>query len=127
MSNVVELPGQTAGFLGAAYNPFRVTHDPNEPGFQGGELELPADLPLSRLEDRRSLLAVVEGQSRQAEQRARERPMTVYQGRAFDLLRSEKVRRAFDLSRETTGLRERYGRTKLGQSLLLARRLVEAG
>jgi uncharacterized protein (DUF1501 family) len=127
MYNVVELPGQRAGFLGAAYNPFQVAHDPNSPDFHVGELELPADLPLARLEDRRSLLALLDPRTRAAERQAAEGSMTVYQERAADLLRSEAVRRAFDLSREAAAVRERYGRTKLGQSLLLARRLVEAG
>jgi hypothetical protein len=123
MYNVVELPGQTAGFLGAAHDAFRVTHDPNEPGFQAGALELPADLPLGRLDDRRSLLTSVDSQVR----KTADMPMTVSQRRAFDLLRSERVRKAFDLSREAPGVRERYGRTTLGQSLLLSRRLVESG
>src|SRR5262249_1082375 len=50
-----------------------------------------------------------------------------FQEKAFTLLRSDQVRRAFDLSQEPAGLRERYGRNTLGQSLLLARRLVESG
>jgi hypothetical protein len=123
MYNVVELPGQTAGFLGAAHDAFRVARDPNEPGFQAGALELAADLPLGRLDDRRSLLSLVDSRARKTE----DTPMTVSQRRAFDLLHSEKVRRAFDLSREAPAVRERYGRTTLGQSLLLARRLVESG
>jgi hypothetical protein len=123
MYNVVELPGQTAGFLGTAHDAFRVTRDPNEPGFQAGALELPGDLPLGRLEDRRSLLSLVDSQI----QSAGEAPMSISQRRAFDLLRSQEVRRAFDLSRESQVVRERYGRNTLGQSLLLARRLVEAG
>jgi hypothetical protein len=127
MYNVVQLPGQTAGFLGAAYQPFQVTRDPNAPDFQVGELGLPADLPPARLEDRRSLLNLVDAQIRRADRRAGRGAMTVYQQRAFDLLRSQTVRRAFDLSRETPAGRERYGRHTLGQSLLLARRLVEAG
>jgi len=53
--------------------------------------------------------------------------MTVYQEKAFELLRSPAVRRAFDLSQEAPSMRDRYGRNKLGQSLILARRLVEAG
>jgi hypothetical protein len=126
MYNVVTLPGQNAGFLGAAYNPFQVNRDPNEPGFRVDELELPAELPLARLEDRRSLLTLVDRKARQADRLA-VKGMNVYQERAFNLLRSEEVRRAFDLSGETPALRERYGRNKLGQSLLLARRLVEAG
>lgn len=123
MHNVVELPGQNAGFLGASYNPFQVTRDPNEPGFHIDELELPADLPLARLTDRRSLLSRLDTRSRQADGAS----MTLYQQRAFDLLRSEPVRRAFDLSRENNVARDRYGRNTLGQSLLLARRLTEAG
>jgi hypothetical protein len=127
MYNVVTLPGQTAGFLGAAHNPFQVNGDPNAPDFRAGELGLPADLPLARLEDRRSLLRVMDHQTARADRRLGQQTLTVCQGRAFDLLRSEAVRRAFDLSREPPVLRERYGRTTLGQSLLLARRLVEAG
>jgi uncharacterized protein (DUF1501 family) len=53
--------------------------------------------------------------------------MSTYQQKAFALLRSEEVRRAFEIDREPVAMRERYGRTKLGQSMLLARRLVETG
>jgi uncharacterized protein (DUF1501 family) len=127
MYNVVELPGQTAGFLGAAHNPVQVTRDPNTPDFRVGELELPADLSLARLEDRRSLLSLLAPQFRLSDERAGPGTMSVYQERALELLRSEAVRRAFDLAREADAVRERYGRTRLGQSLLLARRLVEAG
>jgi hypothetical protein len=127
MYNVVQLPGQTAGFLGAAVNPFQVNRDPSIPGFHVDELELPADLPLARIEDRHSLLGLLDTETRRAERLAGRGAMSVSQERAFGLLRSERVRRAFDLSRESDPLRDRYGRTKLGQSLLLARRLVEAG
>jgi hypothetical protein len=128
MHNVVVLPGQNAGFLGAAHNPFQVAgHDPNGPSFRVDELELPAELTLSRLEDRRSLVSLVDTQTRRAELLARWRVMTGFQQRAFDLLHSEKARRAFELDRESARVRERYGRNRLGQSLLLARRLVEAG
>src|SRR5262249_55845624 len=127
MHNVVVLPGQTAGFLGAANNPFQITRDPNADDFRVGELELPADLSLARLEDRQSLLSLVDSQKIRAEQQLRRRTMTVYQEKAFRLLHSEKVRRAFDLSQENERLRERYGRNRFGQSLLLARRLVESG
>jgi uncharacterized protein (DUF1501 family) len=127
MTNVVRLPGQTAGFLGPAYSPFQVNRDPNQPGFRVDDLELPADLPPGRLEDRRALLALVDAQARRYERLAGARALTAHQQRALDLLRSPEVRRAFDLSRERVALRDRYGRNTLGQSLLLARRLVEAG
>src|SRR5262245_56438230 len=108
MTNVVTLPGQNAGFLGAAHNPFQVTRDPSEPGFRVDELELPADLPLSRLDDRRSLLALLDGRARRAERVAACGAVTAFQERAVNLLRSAEVRRAFDLSRESEPLRERY-------------------
>jgi hypothetical protein len=131
MRNVVVLPGQNAGFLGAASNPFQVTRDPNRPDFRVDELDLPADLPLARLEDRRALLGLVDAQARRADARAEAAAargtMSVHQERALNLLRSPVVRRAFDIGRETQTVRERYGRTTLGQSLLLARRLVESG
>jgi hypothetical protein len=126
MYNVVRLPGQNAGFLGAAHDPFQVNGDPTQPGFRVGELELPADVPPARLEDRRSLLDRVEGRARPAG-RPGGGALAAQRERAFSLLCSDEVRRAFDLSREAPRLRERYGRTTLGQSLLLARRLVEAG
>jgi hypothetical protein len=126
MYNVVQLPGQTAGFLGAAYNPFQVSRDPNEANFGIDGLDLPADLPLARLDNRRSLLSLIDAKARCVENSIGGRAMTGYQERAFNLIRSVKVRRAFDLSAESDRLRQRYGRNKLGQSLLLARRLVEA-
>ena len=127
MYNVVMLPGQSAGFLGAAYHPLQIAADPNRPDFRVDELELPADLSLARLEDRRSLLSLVDAQIAHTDRIVATKSMTAYQSRALDLLRSEKVRRALDLSQEPAALRERYGRNTLGQSLLLSRRLVEAG
>lgn len=61
MHNVVVLPGQTAGFLGAAHNPFQVTQDPSNPNFRVGELELPGDLSPARLQHREQLLSSVAG------------------------------------------------------------------
>jgi hypothetical protein len=124
MRNVVELPGQTAGFLGPAYNPLQVTRDPNDPGFRVDELRLPDDISATRLKDRQSLLRAVDPGLRQSGAMS---SMSTYQQKAFALLRSEEVRRAFEIDREPVAMRERYGRTKLGQSMLLARRLVETG
>jgi hypothetical protein len=127
MYNVVKLPGQSAGFLGSAYDPFQITRDPNDPQFRVDELELPADLPLARLESRQSLLALIDQQTARVERNVSPVALDLYQERALQLLHSPRVRQALDLSREPVPLRERYGRHKLGQSLLLARRLVEAG
>ncbi len=72
-------------------------------------------------------MALLDRQAARGGRSAAEGAMSVYQQRALDLLHSPRARRAFDLTREPDRLRERYGRTRLGQSLLLARRLVEAG
>ena len=132
MYNVVQLPGQIAGFLGSAHDPFQVSADPSAADFQLGELELPGDVPLARLDDRAGLLQTLDRQLRRKEAAAdREHPQVasrdVYTEKAFRLLHSPAVRRAFHLEEEDPRLRDRYGRTKHGQSVLLARRLIESG
>ncbi|MBX9790349.1 MAG: DUF1501 domain-containing protein [Pirellulales bacterium] len=127
MYNVVMLPGQTAGFLGAAHEPLRVLADPNRSDFRVPELSLPNSLSLADLDARQRLLDCIDAQSRQlGAVEATQRVDAFYQ-RAFSLLHSREVRHALDLGGEDARTRDRYGRTRFGQSLLLARRLVEAG
>jgi hypothetical protein len=116
-------PGQFAGFLGRQYDPLAVIKDPSAPNFNVAELTLPAEISAARLEDRESLLRQVDTLERSAEASA----LGIYQERAVKLLTSPAVRRAFDLGSEPSVLRDRYGHNTLGQSCLLARRLVEAG
>jgi Protein of unknown function (DUF1501) len=136
--NVVQLPGQIAGFLGSAHDPFQVSADPNSPDFRLGELELPGDVSVDRLDDRAALLRRLDARRRAIETKAaagageggaahQPDPADVYTEKAFRLLHSPAVHKAFDLGAEDPKLRDRYGRTKLGQSALLARRLVESG
>jgi uncharacterized protein (DUF1501 family) len=120
-------PGQFAGFLGRRYDPLAVLKDPSAPGFDSAELSLPADVPAERLDDRRALLRLVDARAKALERSAGARALDAYQERAVKLLTGPAVKRAFDLTREPAALRERYGRDTLGQSCLLARRLVEAG
>jgi uncharacterized protein (DUF1501 family) len=120
-------PGQFAGFLGRAYDPLAVVKDPSRPDFDVAELSLPAEVSTERLEDRAALLQIVDRQARALEESADAQALTEYQRRAVGLLTSPAVKCAFDLGREPATLRERYGRNTLGQSLLLARRLVESG
>jgi hypothetical protein len=144
MYNVVQLPGQVAGFLGSAHNPFQVSADPSSPDFHLGELDLPGDLSLDRLDNRASLLGLLDARRRWIDAAAgaagavttaadstatmpSSDPCDVYTEKAFRLLHSPAVGRAFHLGSEDPRLRDRYGRNKLGQSVLLARRLVEAG
>jgi hypothetical protein len=120
-------PGQNGGFLGAPYAPFGIQGDPNDEDFAVAGLSSGSELQQDRLSPRRSLLHAVNVRlGRLAEDRRLEH-LDSYQQRAFSLLTSEQTRRAFELSREASRVREHYGRHKYGQSLLLARRLVEAG
>jgi hypothetical protein len=133
------LPGQDAGFLGASFDPF-LAGDPSLPDYKVPGLDLPKGLPLERVGRRRSLLAAVDhalGDGRAVE------GLDAHYHKAFSLIASPEARRAFDLSQEPAAVRERYGldptnkRNKearqfgglphLGQCLLLARRLIEAG
>jgi hypothetical protein len=127
MYNVVKLPGQVAGFLGSMHEPFQVLRDPNAPDFRLDELELPGDVSLERLGHRESLLRFMDGQQYAAERAEALGALDPYRAQASRFLRSEAVRRALRLDLEDPRLRDRYGRTKHGQSVLLARRLVEAG
>jgi hypothetical protein len=120
-------PGQFAGFLGRAYDPLTIIKDPSLPGFDVAELALPADVSAERLADRQSLLRLADRQSKALETSAEAAALSIYQQRAVALLTSPAVKQAFDLGREPAPLRQRYGMHTLGQSCLLARRLVEAG
>jgi hypothetical protein len=122
-----ERPGQHAGFLGPAYDPYRVNSDPNRPDFSPGVLGPDPQVPPARLGDRRQLLAQVGRQARYLDQSAVARTLDPYYVRAFDLISSPAAQRAFDLSAESAATRDRYGRHVFGQAVLLARRLVEAG
>jgi hypothetical protein len=127
MYNVVKLPGQTSGFLGPAYEPLQVNRDPNSPDFRVSEIELPAGLTVAELENRQSLLARVNARMAEPERSAPQAGMNSFYERAFNLLRSDEVRKSFDINQEDPRTRERYGRNIHGQSALLARRLVEGG
>ena len=120
-------PGQHASFLGKVHDPFLFTQDPNGSDFRLPELTLPADVSYERLTARRELQQMIDAQARLLDYSAAARGMDAYYEKALAMLQSEKLRKAFDLSAEPDELRERYGRSTYGQSLLLARRLVEAG
>jgi len=129
MEGPLTWPGQHAGFLGPKHDPWQVRQDPNRPGFGFEGLALPAGLSVERLDRRKALLDQMSaGQDQLAAQSAQSKdPFASQIERAYALLLSGKVARAFDLSREDPKLRDRYGRHMYGQSLLMATRLVAAG
>jgi hypothetical protein len=120
-------PGQHASFLGKAHDPLLFTDDPASPNFKLPELSLPASLSLDRLHRRREMQKLVDRQTRLLETSTEARGFDEYYDRAIDMLTTDRVRKAFDLSSEPDAMRDRYGRTTYGQGCLLARRLVEAG
>jgi hypothetical protein len=120
-------PGQDAGFLGPDAEPWRVTCDPSAPDFTIGELTMPADVPLTRLEGRHGLLDAVSRGFDAAQRGPAPARHDRFTAEAFGLISGNHVRSAFDLGREPEKLRDRYGRHKFGQGCLLARRLIEAG
>jgi hypothetical protein len=123
MYNVVQLPGQTAGFLGSAHERFQVQSDPSSPRFRIESLALHGGEGGEALRRRAVLLRSLD--KRPLGGAAAE--LVEFRERALRVLSSDSVRRGFDLSGEAERVRERYGRNILGQSLLLARRLVEEG
>lgn len=119
--------GQHAGFLGGRYDPFVARGNPNSDDFQPADLGLVPTVSAERMSDRRTLLAAVNQQVRHLEQRVEGRSIDNFYQRAFGVLASGNTQRAFDMSAEPERIRERYGRNLFGQSILLGRRLVEAG
>lgn len=120
-------PGQHAGFLGPRHDPWQINQDPNKPDFRVDNMRLAPGLEVGRLSDRQSLLAKVNRQQEWLSHEAEGRRLDDQQHRAWTILTSGRVARAFEIDREPARVRDAYGRHAFGQSLLLARRLVEAG
>jgi len=127
LNNGYGFSGQNAGLLGAKYDPWHITQDPNAANFQIETLTLPVGLTADQLGNRRALLQEIDGQHARIDGITAQAQFGGMQEKAFTMLTSGKVKRAFALEREDPRIRDRYGRHQFGQSLLLARRLVQAG
>lgn len=115
-------PGQDAGFLGHAANPWLFRCDPASPDYEIPDFQLAGDMPLERLIERKRLLDQIDPSAS-----GFARSFAEQQLQAFDLLSSPEARAACQLDVESDATRDRYGRHQFGQSVLLARRLVESG
>ncbi len=113
-------------FLGANFNPM-IVPDPSRADFRIPDLRLPKTVTAETIEHRRSFLKVVDRLYREKEQQAEFDTMDALSRQALRMLLSPAVERAFDLSQEPDVIRDAYGRHRVGQSVLLARRLVESG
>jgi hypothetical protein len=120
-------PGTDAGFLGRKYDPWLLQCDPSDANFGVPGCQLSADITPLRLDGRRSLLEQFNDRARIIDRTAAGANLDHYRQQAIDLIAGGQARDAFDLRQEPEALRDRYGRTIFGQSVLLARRLIEAG
>ena len=118
-------PGQHAGFLGPIHDPFVLKDDPNNEDYKIKELSLIDGLSVQRMENRRGLLRDIDKQHVGVNQSRQGRKFSAQQEVALSMLTSSKLKQALDINAEPANVRDRYGRHKYGQTLLLARRLVE--
>ena len=127
LNNGYGFSGQDAGFLGAKYDPWHVKQDPNDPKFRVENLSLPVSMTIEALGQRRQLLSQFNAQSVGFERARSVAEFNSYQDQALSVLTTSAVGRAFAIDQESAAVRDDYGRHLFGQSLLLSRRLVQAG
>jgi hypothetical protein len=127
MEGPLTWPGQHAGFLGSRYDPLQIKQDPSKPDFREESLTPPVGFSIERMSRRRELLDELAARRDSLSAASSNDPMAEQRELAYSMLLSGKVARAFDIHREDPKTRDRYGRNMFGQSILLAKRLVEAG
>lgn len=122
------IAGQSGGRMGEQYNPLLIEGNPTREDFEVQGLKFPAGITSARFERRRDLLDELRVSEQERLQRTElSRLLDLQYGTALSIVGESPFTRAFDLHREAVTTREDYGQTRIGQSLLLARRLVEAG
>jgi hypothetical protein len=122
-----EYAGEKGGFLGKAYDPWLIAADPSAKDFGIGGIDLPEGMTLGRFAERNELRQQLELRLTALQESELGTRYTGLYRQAVSLITSERARAAFELDREAPPLRARYGEHPMGQGLLLARRLVEAG
>ncbi|MES2792470.1 MAG: DUF1501 domain-containing protein [Planctomycetota bacterium] len=113
------------GFFGAEHAPFIIESDPQQPDFEVKDLSAIDGIDPSRQLARQRLLAGLEQKLSRAQ--GRSAVMSTYYEKALELIASVDAKKAFDIHAEPESIRREYGDTQIGQSALLARRLVESG
>jgi hypothetical protein len=117
----------SSGYLTPAYDPFAAGGDPNQEGFRVRNLTPPDKLTLDRLLRRRAMVKALDEFARDVPPTSLITSRDQFADQAYSLMTSSAALAAFRLGAEPPSIREKYGRTTLGQSCLLARRLIEAG
>lgn len=116
-----------ASYIGKEFNPLESKMDADKAGFEVQNLSLNKGLKLARLEDRRTLLASLDHTRRLVDLEGTIQAQGEYLTQAFEMVTGARAQNAFDIAQEKPEMRERYGKHAVGQNMLLARRLVEAG
>ena len=120
--------GGTAGYLGLAHNPFEIPGDPNSKSFTVRDIKPYGGISPTRMQDRRNALRLIDTFQRSADQQPDAlTAVDEHYRNAFSIMTSKETQEAFNLQDESDAVRDDYGRHNLGQSCLLARRLIEAG
>lgn len=120
------IQGEGGGMIGSAYDPFRVVYDEVQ-GVQIHDLTPPEALTADRNARRRAFLKTLDATQKQVLDTPEVQSLRQSYEQAFNLIGSQAARAVFDLEKEKSELRDRYGRYRFGQSCLLGRRLIEAG
>jgi hypothetical protein len=115
-----------SAFLGGRYESFKAG-DPNQANYRVQDLQPPGGVNAKQAERRESLLQTVDGLAKRVEGNDQIATYDEFHARAREMVLSSEARRAFAIDQEPEKLRERYGRNTAGQSMLMARRLVENG
>ena len=126
---VPNVPNEFAGsgYLSSSYGPFGLGSDPAQGNFKVRDLSLPNEISNDRFSKRRSLLDTVDDHFRQVEKSDALGAMDKFYNDAYSLISSKEAREAFDMTKESDKVKDRYGKNQAGQRMLLARRLVESG
>lgn len=120
--------GGGAGIVGDVHNPFEILADPSLDRFSAGDLVQPAAVNNDRQRRRENVFQTIDGLQRSLDtEPAGFAAVDTHYRAAMNLIAAPETRHAFDLNQEGDRLRDNYGRNRLGQSLLLSRRLIEAG
>ena len=120
-------PGQGGGLVGRQYDPFQIAEHPDRADFSIDSLRLPESVNLGRMQSRRDLLTAFDEAAQLVDRSSNIKTVDSYYQKALDMVLAPKVRKAFDLSHVSEDDRFRYGYHTFGQSVLLAKRLVESG
>ena len=120
-------PGQDAGWLGEHADPWLIQCEPHKKDFRLPTIALPAEMTTDRLLARRALQESMNRSLDTLHASSSAQRWAAWQNKAIDLLQSKSAQQAFALEKESESTRERYGMNRFGQSVLMARRMVEAG